>query len=579
MQSHRRPSSPDLPQNEPRGGSKISRFFPAIPPGALYLFRQFGRILAVDRVSGLPYPLSEDTLGVLWALQQDAGPLPSEEAMEQAGLELAAWSAAGHLSPEEPQPTAEDLRLPELGTVFLNITHACNLSCPYCVMHLPGLEDKYEGNLTPMSEEVARAALDFISRTGRPGITLTFFGGEPLLAFGLVQRIVEDAESRYPGWFNYQLITNGTLLEPSMAGFFKEHDFRLLISFDGPPAEHDALRRFRRGEGSAFQETWNRFQDLLATWPECYYQINATYLRTSLEVAKTMDFFLSRGVANLRVDRGLVSRESPFAVTPGEVDRLKEEFDRLVLRYAEYLLGGRAFKVDPFAQLISRLARGRRRWRACNAGVDYLTIAPDGEIYSCFKLLGVPRLRLGHVHGGLDGKAFAEVWSRHVGQRPACHACWARFFCGGGCVADNFHLSGDFFTPPPESCAIVKHQVRLALWLYRELEEKAPAVLKQLVGDAFLQDSEIPVKNEGAQEDPDGLTLRHRRSGAVYLLNPVAAVLWRLCDGRRTIRDLADSMAATYDLPPALTLFDVRTQVGRWFETGLMDLAEIKSPC
>lgn len=539
------------------------------PPPSLYLFKQFDRLLAFDRPSGLPYPFTAETLKALWALHQGNQALPPA-AIEKAREELAAWKAAGHLSEEEPQPHPEDLLLPELGTVFLNITHACNLSCPYCVMHLPGLEDKYEKNLTPMSRETAQKALDFIARTASPGITLTFFGGEPLLAFGLVKEIVEEAKSRYPGWFDYQLITNGTLLEPSMFDFFREHDIRILVSFDGPPAEHDALRKFRRGQGSTFKETWGRFQALLAAYPDCRYQINATYLRTSLEVAKTVDFFLSRGVANLRVDRGLVPRESPFAVTMAEVDRLRGEFDRLALIYRDYLLQGQVFRVDPFAQLISRLARGRRRWRACNAGVDYLTIAPDGEIYSCFKLLGVPGLRLGHVDQGLDNRVFSEVWSRHVDQRRPCNSCWARYFCGGGCVADNFHLTGDFLRPSPESCAVVKHQVRLALWLYRELEEKAPHILKRLVGDACLLDAEIPTKSQEVQEEPDGLTLRHRRTGAVYRLNEVAKILWQNCDGRHSLGDLAASLATTYGLPLSLARFDVRSQAQRWLETGLI---------
>uniref|UniRef100_A0A7C5AM79 SPASM domain-containing protein n=1 Tax=Desulfobacca acetoxidans TaxID=60893 RepID=A0A7C5AM79_9BACT len=544
---------------------------------SLYLFRQFGRILAFDRVSGLPYPFSQKTLEVLWALRQ-GDPSGSSSAVQQALEELAAWKAVGHLSGEEPQPATEDLLLPELGTVFLNLTHACNLTCPYCVMHLPGLEDKYEKNLTPMSLETAQKALDLIVRTAPQGITITFFGGEPLLAFGLLQDIVEYAESHYPGWFDYQLITNGTLLEPGMFDFIKEHDIRVLVSFDGPPAEHDALRKFRRGPGSTFQETWRRFQALLAAWPQCRYQVNATYLRGSLKVAKTVDFFLRQGVAHLRVDRGLVPRKSPFALTMAEVDRLKEEFDRLILGYRDYFLRGQVYRVDPFAQLISRLARGRRRWRACNAGVDYLTVAPDGEIYSCFKLLGLPALRLGHVNHGLDNRVFAEVWSRHVGQRRPCSSCWARYFCGGGCVADNFHLTGDFFQPSPESCAIFKHQVRLALWLFRELEDQAPAALKQLVGDAYLLPQDIPVKSKEVREEPDGLTLRHRRTNAVYRLNQVAAEIWHACDGRLTLSELSASLAATYGLPQTLALFDVRFQVSRFLESGLMEVSLQKTP-
>ena len=40
----------------------------------------------------------------------------------------------------------------------------------------------------------------------------------------------------------YTIQTNGTLIDDEMAAFFKEHDYLVGISIDGPPGMHDAYR-------------------------------------------------------------------------------------------------------------------------------------------------------------------------------------------------------------------------------------------------------------------------------------------------------------------------------------------------
>ena len=45
----------------------------------------------------------------------------------------------------------------------------------------------------------------------------------------------------------YTIQTNGTLIDDELAAFFKEHDFLVGISIDGPPAMHDAYRVDRGG--------------------------------------------------------------------------------------------------------------------------------------------------------------------------------------------------------------------------------------------------------------------------------------------------------------------------------------------
>jgi uncharacterized protein len=49
----------------------------------------------------------------------------------------------------------------------------------------------------------------------------------------------------------HSIQTNGIALDAEWCAFFREHDFLVGLSIDGPPAMHDAYRKDRRGQGSA----------------------------------------------------------------------------------------------------------------------------------------------------------------------------------------------------------------------------------------------------------------------------------------------------------------------------------------
>src|SRR5262249_41371383 len=86
-----------------------------------------------------------------------------------------------------------------------------------------------------------------------PEVMIAWQGGEPtLMGVDFFRRSVELAERHLrPGQRAlYTIQTNGTLLDPEWAEFFREHDFLVGISIDGPMAMHDAYRVNRGGKGS-----------------------------------------------------------------------------------------------------------------------------------------------------------------------------------------------------------------------------------------------------------------------------------------------------------------------------------------
>ena len=75
----------------------------------------------------------------------------------------------------------------------LHVSHTCNLNCDYCFAS----QGKYHGDRALMSFEVGKQALDFLmDHSGtRRNLEVDFFGGEPLMNWDVVKRLVQYARS------------------------------------------------------------------------------------------------------------------------------------------------------------------------------------------------------------------------------------------------------------------------------------------------------------------------------------------------------------------------------------------------
>ena len=125
---------------------------------------------------------------------------------------------------------------------------ACNLGCSYCYyLEKSGLYGGYEPVMSDrLLEKVVRESIE---ANDVPEITFTWHGGEPLLAGLLFFRKAVALQRRYSGGkvIHNSLQTNGTLVTPAWADFFRDNEFLVGISLDGPEDIHDAFRRDRGG--------------------------------------------------------------------------------------------------------------------------------------------------------------------------------------------------------------------------------------------------------------------------------------------------------------------------------------------
>lgn len=128
----------------------------------------------------------------------------------------------------------------------------CNLDCKYCFFL--SKEALYPGSRFRMSDDLLEDYLRQLLESHRaPEVTVAWQGGEPtLMGLDFFHRAVELVEKhRRPGQrVLHTMQTNGTRLDDEWAVFFKQHNFLIGVSLDGPRAIHDTYRVNKGGAGS-----------------------------------------------------------------------------------------------------------------------------------------------------------------------------------------------------------------------------------------------------------------------------------------------------------------------------------------
>ena len=157
-------------------------------------------------------------------------------------------------TPDEFEPLAGELKARSAGIVkalCLHVAHTCNLNCEYCFAS----QGKYHGKRALMSFETGKRALDFLmDHSGkRHNLEVDFFGGEPLMNFDVVKKLVAYArsvEKERGKNFRFTLTTNGMLIDDEVIDFANKECSNVVLSLDGRKEIHDKYRVDYKGRGS-----------------------------------------------------------------------------------------------------------------------------------------------------------------------------------------------------------------------------------------------------------------------------------------------------------------------------------------
>lgn len=138
------------------------------------------------------------------------------------------------------------------GMTIFNVE--CNLACPYCVNQYKRKHGPVKKNAADRWKIVRDCIEQYVLK--KPGnssepVKISFNGGEILLEWGLIKKIVQWLTEKYKSMnVEFHMNTNLSLMTEEIAKFLAQHNFMLDISIDGYKRAHDRTRKYHNGEGS-----------------------------------------------------------------------------------------------------------------------------------------------------------------------------------------------------------------------------------------------------------------------------------------------------------------------------------------
>ena len=355
----------------------------------------------------------------------------------------------------------------------LHIAHDCNLACRYCFAE----EGEYHGRRALMSFEVGKAALDFlIANSGsRRNLEVDFFGGEPLLNFDVVKRLVaygREQEKLHDKKFRFTLTTNGVLLDDEVMEFANQEMANVVLSIDGRKEVHDKMRPFRKGAGS-YELIVPKFQKLAESRNQDRYYVRGTFTHHNLDFSKDVLHLADLGFRQISVEPVVAQPEDDYALQEADVPKLLEEYDTLA---AEMLKRHREGKDFNFFHFMIDLEGGpcvAKRLSGCGSGTEYLAVTPWGDFYPCHQFVGDEAFLMGNVTDGIQNKQLQNQFKRcNVYAKEKCRECFARFYCSGGCAANSYHFHGSITDAYDIGCELQKKRIECAIMLKAALAEE-----------------------------------------------------------------------------------------------------------
>ena len=293
--------------------------------------------------------------------------------------------------------------------MVLMVSQTCNMKCAYCYA--------CEGTYTKpgiLRIELGKRALDIANELGVD--TVQFYGGEPLLNFDSIEKLVEYADIN--GYkFRYGIVTNGTLINRRIADFFTQYDFEVTVSVDGPQVVNDLNRKYKNGKGTYTDiikglELLNERSIKLA--------LEVTYARNYIQKYSIRDILshLSKYSKTFVVGYVLPSVQfqnniirDKYALKEAEIEEfLKELVDYLFDKWEE----GIPIKEMGICRILREILDPEYHVKTyiCSEMPLRITVFHDGDVYPCHQTYLDRRFYLGNIKDKDFTKLLTEKMSR-----------------------------------------------------------------------------------------------------------------------------------------------------------------------
>ena len=346
----------------------------------------------------------------------------------------------------------------------LHVAHTCNLNCSYCFAS----QGKYHGERAIMSYEVGKRALDFLVENSgnRRNLEVDFFGGEPLMNFDVVKRLVAYARSieKEKGKnFRFTLTTNGVLVDDDVIEFANRECSNVVLSLDGRKEIHDRYRVDYAGNGS-WDKIVPKFQKFVEARGGKNYYMRGTFTHANPDFLEDIKVMLDLGFCELSMEPVVCAEGDPSALTDDDLPIVMEQYEKLAELMIERDKAGKPFTFYHYMIDLSGGPCIYKRISGCGSGTEYMAVTPWGDLYPCHQFVGEEKFKLGDIWQGVTNKETqCEFGNCNVYARPDCRDCWAKLYCSGGCAANAYHSTGSVNGVYEYGCKLFRKRMECAI--------------------------------------------------------------------------------------------------------------------
>ncbi len=449
----------------------------------IHKFEQCGLKIVIDVNSGAIHIVDNIVYDLLDYYKEDitleeafkALPKYTKSELEEGLNEIKNLIEEGMLFTEDPY---KEMILNDNGPEYvkalcLNIAHDCNLKCKYCFAS----EGEYHGSRSMMSAEIGKKAVDFVIKSSGPrkNIEIDLFGGEPLMNFNVVKEIVDYArsiEKQHNKNIRFTMTTNATLLTDEIMDYIDENMGNIVLSIDGRKEVNDNIRTRRDGSGT-YDAIMPKIKKMVEKRDKSkQYYVRGTFTRENLDFFEDVMLMANEGFKEISNEPVVLEENHPLSIRKEDIPVIFEQYDKLTNEIIKREKEGNGFKFYHFAMDLNGGPCVYKRISGCGAGHEYVAVTPEGDIYPCHQFVGMEEFKLGTLDSEKLDEDITTLFKKgNIYNKPKCENCWAKFYCSGGCQANNYNFNKDIHTPYEIGCELLKKRVECAIAIKAKLLE------------------------------------------------------------------------------------------------------------
>jgi uncharacterized protein len=393
----------------------------------------------------------------------------SAEQLNEAYDELYSMYTDGILFSEDDYAQFADKMVSSpVKAMCLLVAQDCQLRCKYCF----ACTGDYGGHRAMMSLETAKKAIDFlIEKSGkRRNLNLDFFGGEPLMNWEVVKQTVayaREQEKLHDKNFLFTVTTNGVQLTDDKIEYMNKEMHNVVLSLDGRKEVNDYFRVRVDGSGS-YDSIVPKFQKFAQARGDKEYYVRGTFTKRNLDFGEdVLHYYDALGFDQISMEPVVTDPSVDYALTEADIPAVNAEYERLAKKIIEYRKNGKFFNYFHFMIDLDQGPCAIKRLRGCGCGNEYVAVSADGDVYPCHQFVGKEEWKMGNVYTPetFDTEKKDYFARANVYAKEGCKDCWAKFYCSGGCNANNLEYAGDVLKPFPLSCEFEKKRLECAIMI------------------------------------------------------------------------------------------------------------------